>query len=356
LLEEKFGADFDRAILEDDSQPMYATTPVERERVLEVCWLKAGEAEEMLKQPLPLAFHFSEAFYQCCTHIRRFVEKFYQFAEGVSHHHRDIDDLLRKSLDQLTSKRIVDNLSNRLSSTSAPQQIAQVITNVEHFQVATTELEEQLTKLRASQRGGRIHLTSIQTFDQVLQNATDRLATVIKKKLDDIFELSEYNWTPPQPGSEPSPYLNELLRWLTTVVDTLQLEDSYKDTAYRAALEHVAGCFMEFLFGRDIPIINENGISNLLVDVDYLESEFKKLGRAELAGVFAELRLTTSIVLNNAVQEYLQLGVRQASYADVKPKMLAILLDKLSKAASVTRDRAGAERRRKEAESVSRIG
>lgn len=151
----------------------------------------------------------------------------------------------------------------RLGMTNAPTQIAQAIMNVEHFQFATSELEEQLTKLRfvphlylsfgvltgldddrASQRGGRIHLLSIASFETVLQQATDRLGTVIKKKLDDIFELSEYNWTPVQPESEPSMYLDELLNWLMTVVDTMVLEEVYKDGAYRAALEHVAGCFM----------------------------------------------------------------------------------------------------------------
>jgi hypothetical protein len=39
-------------------------------------------------------------------------------------------------------------------------------------------------------------------------------------------------------------YLDELLNWLMTVVDTMALEEVYKNGAYRAALEHVAGCFM----------------------------------------------------------------------------------------------------------------
>ncbi len=56
---------------------------------------------------------WSQSFYLCCQdvrftrnhpiniylmfpQIRSFVQNFYQFLEGVSQHHRDIDDLLSK--------------------------------------------------------------------------------------------------------------------------------------------------------------------------------------------------------------------------------------------------------------------
>lgn len=36
--------------------------------------------------------------------------------------------------------------------------------------------------------------------------------------------------------------------------------------------------------------MNENAISNILTDVDFLEDEFKRIGRPHLASLFAELR------------------------------------------------------------------
>jgi len=38
-------------------------------------------------------------------------------------------------------------------------------------------------------------------------------------------------------------------------------------------------------------MMNENAISNILVDVDFLEDELKKIGRGQLTDAFAELRL-----------------------------------------------------------------
>jgi len=39
-------------------------------------------------------------------------------------------------------------------------------------------------------------------------------------------------------------YLYELVNWLTTVVDSLQISGSYKDEAYRAATAYIAQSLM----------------------------------------------------------------------------------------------------------------
>lgn len=39
-------------------------------------------------------------------------------------------------------------------------------------------------------------------------------------------------------------------------------------------------------------MINENGISNILIDVDFLDSEFKAMGKnIDLSAAFAEIRV-----------------------------------------------------------------
>ena len=68
--------------------------------------------------------------------------------DGVSQHHRNIDELLGKSLDNLLINHVSLPIKNRLSTTSTLSQIAQVITNLEHFEVACVELEKSLTSLR----------------------------------------------------------------------------------------------------------------------------------------------------------------------------------------------------------------
>jgi len=94
------------------------------------------------------------------------------------------------------------------------------------------------------------------------------------------------------------------------------------------------------------------------VDVEFLEDEFKRLGRSHLTTVFDELRSMASIVLSNNVQEYLQPELRRTTYVAVKPKRLQALLEKLATYGSTCKDapsREKGEKRRKEAEAVRRI-
>lgn len=120
--------------------------------------------------------------------------------------------------------------------------------------------------------------------------------------------------------------------------------------------------------------MNENAISNILVDIDFLESELRGIGRVHLASVFEELHAvraisirdligssqqqTTSIPLSDTVQEYLVPANRRTSFAVVKQKRLQALLEKLAKYGSTLRDSEGrqwANKRRQEAEAVGRL-
>ncbi|KAJ2931593.1 hypothetical protein H1R20_g5533, partial [Candolleomyces eurysporus] len=358
LLESQFSKRFEMIVRQDDHTPMQAETTTDVTTVLDTIWLQESEKKEISAAPTPQLLPWSQSFFLCCQDIRLFIQKFYAFVEGVSGHHRDIDEILSKSLDNLLIKHISEAIGQRLVGTSTLTQIAQIITNLEHFQAACSELQRSLTNLRSSQRGGIIRLNASSSFQTTLSRSLGRIAGLISSKLDQFFELSEYDWTPKNRETSPSMYLYELVNWLTTVVDSLVIKESYKDEAYKGALTYIADCLMNFLGGRDIPMLNENAISNILIDVDFLEDELKRIGRGHLASVFTELRLTASIPLNNTVQEYLVSGNRQSSYAAVKAKRLQALLDKLGKYGSQLRDSASreqGEKRRKEADAVGRI-
>ena len=94
------------------------------------------------------------------------------------------------------------------------------------------------------QRGGTIRLTAAPSFANTLTRALARINELITSKLDDFFELSEYDWTPAAREDAPSMYLYELVNWLTTVVDSLVIKQEYKGEAYRSAVEYLEDCLM----------------------------------------------------------------------------------------------------------------
>lgn len=135
--------------------------------------------------------------------------------------------------------------------------------------------------------GGVINLQSGGSFNMALELAQSRIDSVIASKLDDFFEMAEYDWTPPLPAAmrklnrmstygqygrsspapgqmrpaaaqqatpappplpprEPSTYLFEMITFLTAYVDSvlIMLSDPIKTRAYRMALEHINAGFL----------------------------------------------------------------------------------------------------------------
>ncbi|WVQ99360.1 hypothetical protein IAU59_006493 [Kwoniella sp. CBS 9459] len=363
LLLRKFSADFDQIVSEDDNQPMMVNDQEEFDQVAGVCWLATGEMESLAMQGFPQAMPFSQTYPMCCINIRNFVDQFYQFTDGVAQQHLDIDEVLRRSLDGLLSDHVSNQIARRLVSMSNLSQIAQVVINLEHFSTACDELEGVLMNLRASQRGGPVHLSSCKSFAQTLATAQSRIDGIINSKLESFFELAEYNWTPTRPQStaaEPSTYVFEMITFLTAYVDSvlIGLNESIKTRAYQNALGRINKWLMEMLCGKEVPRLNEVALSSVLADVTFIETEIKRLGKSDLDRVFDEVKHTINIILSDAVSAYMEPSIRSMSYSSVKPIRLAVILAKLGKAAAVTGGQHGmikAERRRMEADQVAKL-
>ena len=85
------------------------------------------------------------------------------------------------------------------------------------------------------------------------------MSGLINSKLDQCFELSEYDWTPNSRETSPSMYLYELVNWLTTVVDSLVIKETYKEEAYKGALGYITECLMVcFLFYQCSSLVYKN--------------------------------------------------------------------------------------------------
>ncbi|WWC70274.1 uncharacterized protein I206_104224 [Kwoniella pini CBS 10737] len=363
LLLRKFSTDFDHIVSEDDNQPMMVNDQEEFDQVAGVCWLAPGEMESLAMQGFPQAMPFSQTYPMCCINIRNFVDQFYQFTDGVAQQHLDIDEVLRKSLDGLLSDHVSKQIAKRLQNMSNLSQIAQVVINLEHFSTACDELEGVLMNLRASQRGGPVHLSSTQSFVQTLETAQNRIDSVINSKLESFFELAEYNWLPARPqstASEPSTYVFEMITFLTAYVDSvlIGLNEGVKNRAYVHALGRINKWLMDTLCGREVVRFNEMALASVLADVTFIETEIKRLDKAGLDRVFEEVKHTINIVLTESVSAYMEPSIRSMSYPSVKPIRLAVILAKLGKAhalGGVQSSMVKAERRRREADEVAKL-
>lgn len=244
---------------------------------------------------------------------------------------------------------------------------------------------------RAAQQGEGTRLPP-SPFSEPFLKARNRITALITSKLDDFFDLSGYNWTPNTREETPSMYLYELVNWLTTVVDSLVIKETYKNDAYTAAVRYIAESMMvplkciiwstlkhmslsEFhdwtectCHERKRDSQHQNG-HHVLRSSDHkywawpphlriFGAAFRRVFLILFGIILLSPSQMAEVVLQDKVQEYLHPSVRQTSYGDLKPRRLQTLLEKLVKYAVSRRDHASrgqAEKRRKEAEAVGRL-
>jgi len=309
LLERKFSVDFEQIVLEDDHQPMIVNDLIEFEKVVSVAWLpRDGEWSrlELMKPGFPLSLPFSQTYPLCCIDVRSFTEQYYQFSEGFSQHDRDIDEVLRKALDNLLITQVSQNVQRRLKTVSNLSQLSQILVNLLFFKTACQDLETLLVTLRATQRGGTIHLESLNSFNQTLLQTEDRIVEQISLKIDSFFEEAEYPWitttttTNPSSGGDASGYLMDLMDFVTTVMMSvlIQLPEFAKDYVYKGALEYLALLLTSYLTDPENPrMLSDQGLNHFYKDVKWLINHVKNSSSSDsLVEVFSELNQVRPVV------------------------------------------------------------
>ncbi|VDC02072.1 unnamed protein product [Peniophora sp. CBMAI 1063] len=357
-LERRYGKRSEEIIQKDDLQPFTVKDAGKLEDALRSIWLAEHKRDALSRSAFPAHLPWSNSFPLCCASIRDFAHRSHQFIEGVPLRHHSVDELLGKSLDVLLKEHLATSFIHQLERTTQLPDLAQIIANLEHFEGACAELEHSLNVMREAQRGDTVRITAAPAFAEALTRARARLADVITSELDGFFELNSYEWTPAQKEEVPSIYLTKLVAWLSTAVDSLQLKGEDKEQLYQEAVAHIAHRLMEFLTDETIPMMNENGVTQISTDVGFLETVFDDLGHEDLNHSFAEIQSTITLALSDTVAEVLVPAARKWKHSHVDPKHLQVMLGKLSKYGATLRDpvqRARADRRRREAEQIGRM-
>lgn len=97
-------------------------------------------------------------------------------------------------MDELLTDKVCKSLVERLGSQYLGQ-IVQILTNLEHFEIACRALEQLLIAARSSSSaGGPIILKATGEFENNKKTAEKRIFEVVNSKIDDLMEMAEYDW------------------------------------------------------------------------------------------------------------------------------------------------------------------
>ncbi|KAI9012696.1 exocyst complex subunit Sec15-like-domain-containing protein [Phycomyces nitens] len=192
LLINQYSEVFEKIVQEDECMPMTVERDDELREVMQYTRFRPDK-EFLKRHGFPLRLPFSKVFPTCCRDVSAFVHQFYQFAEGFSQTHGEMDDILKKAVDSLLIKKVNAILLKKLESTNLSQ-IVQIIINIEYFESTCPDFEMLLMETRSFHRSGRIHLKATSTFKETRRKAEKRIFELVNSKLDEFLELSEYDW------------------------------------------------------------------------------------------------------------------------------------------------------------------
>jgi len=337
LLKQRFSDDFQEIVTTDDYMPMPINSIEEYDKVVTVSWYTPDIEREELTFPCVLPF--SQMYPLCCIDIRNFLNQIYLFSDDYFQKSTIIDSTLRTSLDDLLCQNVCQSLLDRLSS-QYPGQIVQILTNLEHFETACSELQSLLFEARSSPSApGPIILAATEKFKVAKKTASDRIFELVNSKIDDLIELAEYDWmsTKPPSSAEPSEYMGELTRYLSNIMSSvlLALPTEIKEFIYFDALSHATTAILNLPLDDSVRRITPAAVKTLANDTRYLAAFVEGLGNPILMENLDELTQTVALMGTENSDEFYDMTLRNKKYSRVDNMKGAVLVEKVAEGAQV---------------------
>lgn len=356
-------------IMKDEGNPVTVHNMAEYNIMQHIYEFKEVEAvpdgKGITRLRFPKTFPFSSSFVDCCEEVRKFIAGFYQFGEGFHQQFGEMDLILKKSVEVLVSKQICKTMEEKLLTQNIQlSEIVRIILNIENFESAVIQFEKLISEHRASHRVisprnmelkadmDKQLVSSLSSacwpvFRDCRKRAENRIFEVMNMKIDDFLDCASYEFfNTSKPGSpvkqaqsmnapagEASPYLLDLVAFLTTVwTSTLsELPVSIKSFVYYDAIYHISASLLAQMTGPFVKKISPRFIEQILEpDVCYLEVFIKSLGDDNLLDQLAEIKQAILLLrMDTPVEEYLNASIKSKKYSRLPKQTAVILLEKL---------------------------
>ncbi|KAL7752296.1 Rab GTPase-binding exocyst subunit S15 [Sorochytrium milnesiophthora] len=348
LLKLKCSERFYDIVEEDDYRPLTANDSKQLAAVMKAFRLKEDKASA--SQPFPRQLPFSKMFPACCEIIRGYIANFYQFVEGYTQQHGEMDDILKKSVDNLLIHYVNSALLSRIEASSNLAQVLQVFVNFDYFEQASIEFERLLAEKKTSKATGKVILAATSTFQNSRKLAEKRMFELLKQKITEFLELAEYDFMPPHPSATkmPSAYLRDLVNFLTAILySTLEsLPREIKGMIYFESFDHLANGLYAMVLSPNVRRLNLNFVEDFNADIAFLEKFVNGLHDPNLVDVFLELRQAVNLLRSENMEEFLDSSVRNKKYSRLRKSHVVTLVDKLNNGVGLLAHKADKNKRK----------
>lgn len=344
LLMERWRPVFDRLLSSDNFRPLELSTPSEFERVASVYSAVGGvpvewwPAEGQSDWPFPRHLPFSLMVPRLLHHWHAFLVVFAACCRDLSTA-AERDEAIRGAANALFLRCVGPALAEFTGSLGLLS-LVQVTVNIDHLQRAAVQLASLTAHIAglSSTVYGNVHtaLSAHSVLTDIRCDTEQLIYSGLQRKIDEILELSAFDWQLLEPTGSASSSILDVLAFLRSTFDSFsQLPAAVARAACMSACQHMAGALQAPLTSPTVRHVSEGSLQQLSLDLlqcEQLAASEPVPGFEEgaLLACFASLRQLLDLLLAWDWQVYVeQFGNVEARYSRVQPAVAALVVEKL---------------------------
>ncbi|XP_044735709.1 exocyst complex component 6 isoform X2 [Chrysoperla carnea] len=290
------------------------------------------------KITFPYRFPFSHMVPKVYSQVKEFIYACLKFSEDLHLSQVEIVEMIRKSINLLLTHSFSGSLSYIFRSPSIGLlQIIQIIVDTGYLEGATVYLEEFVSNITGD--GNRINQSQTAMFRVAREDAERQICEKLRCKLDEFFDLENYDWLLVEPQGHASSFITDLIAFLQSIFQSFtNLPPQVAQVACKSACEHIANSMLALMLNEEIKQASLGAFHQINLDVlqceQFAASEpVAGLQPDDLLQYFTPLRQLLDLFTTRDWSTYFHdYGHENSKYQKVNSQQVIILLEKLREA------------------------
>ncbi|GFO13501.1 exocyst complex component, partial [Plakobranchus ocellatus] len=214
ILSEQWVQVFNDIFAEDNYTPIMCETP---EDYLMVTSQFPYKDKDLEKSEYPRQIPFSQFVPSVFVQVKEYINACLKFSADLHLSHTEIDDMIRKSANQLLMKTLGGCLSNLIKKPKLSLlQLIQISINMNYLEKSCEYLEEYISSITGAQKDSvhiaRLHGSAM--FKDARSDAEQHIYQQLNLKIDEFLDLASYDWVMLESKGQASSYLMDLIAFL----------------------------------------------------------------------------------------------------------------------------------------------
>ncbi|KAI8789097.1 exocyst complex component 6B-like isoform X3 [Biomphalaria glabrata] len=332
---------------EDNYTPILCDKP---EDYVIICSQFPYTDKELDKSEYPRQFPFSQFVPSIYVQVKEYINACLKFSADLHLSHTEIDDMIRKSANQLLTKTLGACLSKLIKKPSLSLlQLIQISINMNYLEMSCEYLEEYISSLTGAEKDSvhiaRLHGSSM--FKDARSEAEQQIYQQLNLKIDEFLDLASYDWTISDSKGQASSYLMDLVVFLKSIFMSFtnlpvfhtscsKYVEKVAKTACMSACQHIASRLMALMLDNEVKLLSMGAFHQFNLDVMQCEqfaasAPIPDSNDGTLQMAFTDLRQLLDLFINWDWSVYLaDYGKQQSRYLRVPRHIAVSLLEKLN--------------------------